>query len=128
MLRQDARDRSSLFWSATRTRKSRCVWASSDVEQTVQLGDAVDRRDDEIECHGRTLTAVPLVSVLLAVHNDARFLDLAIASVLGQTLDDLELVVVDDASTDETPAALAALDDPRVVTLRNDERSAWRRR
>ncbi len=90
-------------------------------QQAVQLGDAVDRRDDEIECHGRTLTAVPLVSVLLAVHNDARFLDLAVASVLGQTLDDLELVVVDDASTDETPAALAALDDPRVVTLRNDE-------
>jgi glycosyltransferase involved in cell wall biosynthesis/GT2 family glycosyltransferase len=90
-------------------------------QQAVQLGNAVDRRDDEIECHGRTLTPVPLVSVLLAVHNDARFLDLAIASVLGQTVDDLELLVVDDASTDETPGVLAELDDPRVVALRNDE-------
>ena len=34
---------------------------------------------------------------------------------------DLELVVVDDGSRDDTPALLAALDDPRVVVVRNDE-------
>jgi glycosyltransferase involved in cell wall biosynthesis len=64
---------------------------------------------------------VPLVSVLLAVHDDARYVGAAVESVLGQTLDDLELVLVDDASTDETPAVLAAIPDERLVLLRNDE-------
>jgi len=64
---------------------------------------------------------VPLVSVLLAAHDDARFLRDAIESVLTQTLADLELLVVDDASTDETPSLLAAVDDARVTVLRNAE-------
>jgi Glycosyl transferase family 2 len=66
---------------------------------------------------------VPLVSVLLAVHNDARFLREAIDSVLNQTLRDLELLVIDDASNDETPAVLASVDDPRLVVLRNDDQA-----
>jgi glycosyltransferase involved in cell wall biosynthesis len=66
---------------------------------------------------------VPLVSVLLAVHNDARFLREAVESVLCQTLDDLELLVVDDASTDETPEVLAEVSDPRLVLVRNEEQA-----
>ncbi|OLE01746.1 MAG: hypothetical protein AUG91_00410 [Actinobacteria bacterium 13_1_20CM_4_69_9] len=65
---------------------------------------------------------MPLVSVLLAVHDDSRFLRDAIQSILGQTLDDLELLVVDDASTDSTPTVLAHVDDPRLTVLRNDRR------
>ncbi len=64
---------------------------------------------------------MPLVSVLLAVHDGARFLAAAVDSALGQTLRDLELVVVDDASTDATPGLLAACDDSRLVVVRNDE-------
>jgi glycosyltransferase involved in cell wall biosynthesis len=64
---------------------------------------------------------VPLVSVLLSVHNDARFLRAAVESVLRQTVDDLELIVVDDASTDETPAVLAAVQDPRLRVFRNEQ-------
>jgi glycosyltransferase involved in cell wall biosynthesis len=64
---------------------------------------------------------VPLVSVLLAVHDGARFLGDAVESVLGQTLDDLELVVVDDASTDATPDLLSACEDTRLVVVRNGE-------
>jgi len=66
---------------------------------------------------------VPLVSVLLAVHNDARFLREAVDSVLRQTLGDLELLAIDDASTDETPSVLAEIDDPRLAVLRNDRQS-----
>ena len=64
---------------------------------------------------------MPLVSVLLAVRNDARYLPEALDSVLQQTVDDLELIVVDDASTDETPRILSATDDRRTVVLRNEE-------
>ena len=63
---------------------------------------------------------MPLVSVLLAAHNDARFLREAIDSVLRQTLADLELIVVDDGSTDDTAAVIDGLDDRRVVVIRNE--------
>jgi GT2 family glycosyltransferase len=66
---------------------------------------------------------VPLVSVLLAAHDDAAFLGEAVASVLGQTLADLDVIVVDDASTDETPALLAAIGDERLRIVRNEERA-----
>jgi len=59
---------------------------------------------------------VPLVSVLLAVHDDTRFLREAVDSVLAQTLSDLELIVVDDGSAEP----LEGFDDARVRLLRND--------
>jgi glycosyltransferase involved in cell wall biosynthesis len=66
---------------------------------------------------------VPLVSVLLAVHNGGRYLAAAVESVLGQTVRDLDLIVIDDASTDETPDLLAGFGDKRLHVLRNDERA-----
>jgi glycosyltransferase involved in cell wall biosynthesis len=69
----------------------------------------------------RTLAPVPLVTVLLATHNDARYLGAAIDSVLRQTIRDLELLVVDDASSDNTENVLEVLSDPRLRVIRNDE-------
>ena len=66
---------------------------------------------------------MPLVSVLLAVHNGSRYLSAAVESVLGQTVADLELVAIDDGSTDETPDLLAGVGDQRVVMLRNEEQA-----
>src|SRR5205085_12281744 len=77
------------------------------------------RRSDRRTPRSRTLAPMPLVSVLLAVHDDARFVRTAVESVLRQTLRDLELVVIDDASTDDTPDVLAAVRDARVVVERN---------
>jgi glycosyltransferase involved in cell wall biosynthesis len=66
-------------------------------------------------------TAAPLVTVLLAVHDGEPYVGAAIASALGQTVSDLELVVVDDASGDRTPEVLGAVRDDRLRVLRNDE-------
>lgn len=64
----------------------------------------------------------PAVSVILPTRNRARLLGRAARSVLDQTWRDLELIIVDDASEDETPALVAALDDTRVRSLRCAER------
>jgi GT2 family glycosyltransferase len=61
---------------------------------------------------------MPLVSVVVPSHNRARLLRRTLRSILAQHLRDLEVVVVDDGSTDET-AAVAAATDPRVMVLRN---------
>lgn len=60
--------------------------------------------------------ARPVVSVITANHNGARHLPGAIGSVLAQTLRSLELIVVDDGSTDASPNVVveAAARDPRV--------------
>jgi glycosyltransferase involved in cell wall biosynthesis len=62
----------------------------------------------------------PLVSVVMPTHNREAMLDLAIESVRSQTLDDLELLIVDDASTDGTAEMLArkAPSDRRIRILR----------
>ena len=62
----------------------------------------------------------PKVTVLLPVHNGEPFLAQAIESVLAQTFTDFEFVIVDDGSTDETPATVASFDDSRIRLLRNE--------
>jgi hypothetical protein len=66
-----------------------------------------------------TTSTPPRVTVLMAVHNGARYLRESIDSILAQTFSDFELLVVDDASGDESPAILAACRDPRLRLLRN---------
>jgi glycosyltransferase involved in cell wall biosynthesis len=63
----------------------------------------------------------PAVSVVVATYNYGRFLADALESALAQTFRDLEVVVVDDGSTDETPAVVRPfLADPRVRCVRTD--------
>jgi len=64
---------------------------------------------------------VPEASVVMAAKNYARFLPAAVESVLAQTVADWELVIIDDGSTDETPAAVGPfLADRRVRYVRSD--------
>ena len=64
---------------------------------------------------------MPLVTVLMSVFNGAKYLEAAIASITTQTLRAFEFIIVDDASTDDTPAILRRCRDPRLVLLRNEE-------
>lgn len=61
------------------------------------------------------------VSVVLPTHNGAEYLAGAIANCLEQANVNLELVIVDDGSQDETAGIIAAVDDPRVIKLRHPE-------
>jgi len=56
----------------------------------------------------RDTTATPAVSVIVTTYNHERFVDGALDSVLRQSFRDFELVIVDDCSTDGTPARIAA--------------------
>ncbi len=66
----------------------------------------------------RELSRLPSVSVIMPTYNRARLLPRAIRSVLAQTYTDFELIVVDDASPDETPEVAASLANPRLRYLR----------
>ena len=61
----------------------------------------------------------PSVSVLIAVYNGQRFLREAVDSVLAQDHPALEVIVVDDGSTDASAAAVSALDGVRVIRQEN---------
>jgi glycosyltransferase involved in cell wall biosynthesis len=60
------------------------------------------------------------VSVVLTTFNRSALVGRAIESVLGQTLEDFELIVVDDGSTDDTAQVVARIDDPRVSLVRHE--------
>jgi glycosyltransferase involved in cell wall biosynthesis len=64
----------------------------------------------------------PKVTVILPTFNRARYVGEAMSSVLRQTMGDLELVVVDDGSTDATADAVARAGDARVRYLHQDHR------
>lgn len=68
------------------------------------------------------MTPRPRVSVVMPVRDGERWLDEAVGSILAQTMHELELVVVDDGSTDGSPRLLAgaAERDARVRILRHD--------
>ena len=61
----------------------------------------------------------PTVSVIIPTYNRAHLLRRAIRSVLGQTYTDFELIVVDDASTDNTADVLKNIKDPRTRYIRH---------
>ncbi|HEY3074815.1 MAG TPA: glycosyltransferase [Burkholderiales bacterium] len=66
------------------------------------------------------MSAAPAVSVCIPAYRGAAHIGEAIESVLAQTFADFELVVVDDASPDDTAAVVARYRDPRIRFLRND--------
>jgi glycosyltransferase involved in cell wall biosynthesis len=58
------------------------------------------------------------VSVIITTYNYGRFVQEAIESVLSQTVADLQILVVDDGSTDDTPDVLARIRDARLEIVR----------
>jgi glycosyltransferase involved in cell wall biosynthesis len=69
----------------------------------------------------RDESAGPCVSIVMAAKNYARFLPQAVESVLAQTFTDWELLIIDDGSTDATPAVVRPfLADSRIRYTRSD--------
>jgi glycosyltransferase involved in cell wall biosynthesis len=64
--------------------------------------------------------ASPLISIVIPTHNRAAILQRALDSVVAQTFQDYEVIVVDDASKDNTQAFLRTYESARLRVLRNE--------
>ena len=62
----------------------------------------------------------PLVSIVLPTYKRAHVLPNAIRSVLSQTYTNLELIIVDDNSPDNTPEVIKSFNDERIRYVRNE--------
>ena len=72
---------------------------------------------------------MPFFSIILPTYNRASFLQRSISSVLNQTFTDFELIIIDDASTDNTKDVIDTFNDERIRYFKNEknrERSASR--
>ncbi len=67
----------------------------------------------------------PLISVVIPAYNHEKFIGAAIESVLNQTVDDLELIIVDDGSTDRTADVIKGYDDPRISYTWQENQDAF---
>lgn len=81
--------------------------ASGAAGTTERIGDATDG-----------VTGAPVVSVVTAAYNMERYVLPTVESVLGQSLDALEMIVVDDGSSDRTAEIVATVHDPRLRLIR----------
>src|SRR4051794_29608800 len=64
---------------------------------------------------------MPKVTVLLAVYNGERYLREAIDSILGQTFQDFEFLIINDGSTDSTREIILSYHDPRIRLVDNED-------
>jgi len=64
----------------------------------------------------------PKVTVLMPAYNAAKYIGEAITSVLAQSFDDFELLIVNDGSTDETAKMVRSFNDPRIVLISQENK------
>ncbi|NIA05201.1 MAG: glycosyltransferase [Proteobacteria bacterium] len=65
------------------------------------------------------------VSVIIPAYNHERFVGAAVESVLGQSYDRLQLIVIDDGSTDRTGEVVQGYDDPRLTYVHQENQDAY---
>ena len=62
----------------------------------------------------------PLISVVIPTHNDSKYIKEAILSVINQTYNNLEIIVIDDFSSDNTIEIIKSFNDKRIKIIQND--------
>ncbi len=62
---------------------------------------------------------MPFFSIIIPTYNRAKFIKKAIQSALNQTFSDFEVIVIDDASTDDTAEIIVALNNPKIKFIKN---------
>jgi glycosyltransferase involved in cell wall biosynthesis len=67
----------------------------------------------------------PLISVSIATYNRAHLLPRAINSVLNQTYQNFELIIIDDGSTDQTKEVIKSFTDERIIYFRHEKNMGY---
>ncbi|NCU33542.1 MAG: glycosyltransferase family 2 protein, partial [Candidatus Moranbacteria bacterium] len=62
----------------------------------------------------------PLVSVIIPTYNREKAVVRAVQSVLNQTFQDFEIIVIDDCSKDQTESAIRKIGDPRIQLIKHE--------
>lgn len=70
------------------------------------------------------VASTPLFSIVIPCYNRERYLLPAVCSALNQRDENIEVVVVDDGSTDQSLASIAHIDDPRLRVIRKAHTNA----
>jgi len=68
------------------------------------------------------MSDVPAVSVVIPLYNKGPHIARALNSVLAQTFQDFEVIVVDDGSTDDGAEVVRGVDDPRIRLIQQENR------
>lgn len=89
----------------------------NDYEQKQQIAKNILNGDDGIE------REKGLVSIIMPSYNTASYIKETIQSVLNQTYQNWELIIVDDCSADNTDEVLGTIKDPRIRYFKNDKNS-----
>lgn len=82
--------------------------------KTIESGAALERKQ------GESMASGPLISVVVPTYKRAHFLRRAIANIQRQTYSNVEIVVIDDASPDDTASVVEAIAEPRLRYIRHD--------
>lgn len=62
----------------------------------------------------------PEISIVMPVYNEAKYLGESINSILNQTFDDFELIIINDCSTDDSARIIRNYGDKRIVSIDNE--------
>ena len=68
----------------------------------------------------------PIISVVLPVYNEEKFIGECIESILNQTYRDFELIIINDASTDRSSEIINSYNDQRISVIDNLNNSGFR--
>src|SRR5208282_3270681 len=79
--------------------------------------DLVNLPSNVITKGGLHMQSTPMISIVLPTYNHVQLLPVSVQSILGQTVSNFELIIVDDGSTDGTRKYLGSLTDPRLVII-----------
>lgn len=80
-------------------------------------------RYDDIDTNDKP--PAPKVTVEMVVYNAEKFIALAIGSVLAQTFDNFELLIIDDGSTDSTRSIIESYSDSRIRYIHKEHKNRW---
>lgn len=64
---------------------------------------------------------MPTISVIMPAYNTEKYIGTAIESILQQTFEDFEFIIIDDASTDHTYDIICHYHDKRIIRIRNEK-------